>query len=103
MFMITCYCADVPLTTDHIDVLFETLTKARDKWYFIGKEIGVTDADLQEIDNRYLPDKSMCMLEMLKDRIQEGELTLTLLCKSLRSKNVKRNDLALEIEGLNLH
>ncbi len=82
-------------------MLFETLKKARDKWYFIGKEIGVTDADLQEIEDRHLPDKARCMDEMLKGRIREGGLTLTLLCQSLRSKNVKRDDLALEIKGLN--
>ncbi len=100
--MLNCYCADVPLTMDHMKMLFETLKKARDKLYFIGKEIGVTDADLQEIEDRHLPDKARCMLEMMKGRLQEGELTLTLLCKSLRSKNVKRDDLALEIEGLHL-
>ncbi len=99
--MLTCYCADVPLTMNHMNMLFEILKKARDKLYFIAKEIGVTDADRKEVVKHH-SNESVCMYEILKGRIQEGELTLTMLCKSLRSKNVKRDDLALEIEGLNL-
>ncbi len=99
--MLTCYCADVPLTTNHMDMLFEILKKARDQLYFIAKEIGVTDADQEEVVKHH-SNSSECMYKILKGRLQEGELTLTLLCKSLRSKNVGRDDLAREIEGLNL-
>ncbi len=85
---------------DHMDILFKTLQKARYKWHFIGKEIGVADADLQEIEDRYLHDKTRCMNEMLKGRIREGGLTRSMLCQSLRSDLVRRDDLAQEIEGL---
>ncbi len=83
-------------------MLFEILNNARGKLYFIAKEIGVTDADRQDIEEKHPSDKSGRMHEMLTVQIRKGKLTLTLLCKSLRSKNVGRDDLAREIEGLNL-
>ncbi len=72
--------------------------KAKDKWYYIGKGIGVEDADLMEIDNRYLPDKVRCLDEVLRRRLQEGGLTLSILCNTLRGKYVLRDDVAKDIE-----
>ncbi len=82
----------------HKKKIFKVLNKARDKWYFIGEGLGCESADLKEIEDRYHPDKSRCLDEMLQRRIQGGGLTTSTLCTALRG--VKRDDLAIEIEGL---
>ncbi len=94
---------DVILTMEQEDVILKVLKKARDKSYFIGKGIGLDDADLKEIENSHHPDKIRCLHEMLKLRIQQGGLTRSKLCESLRGELVERNDVALEIEALDLH
>ncbi len=91
---------DVILTVDHKDTIFKVIEKARDKYYFLGEGIGLKRADLIEIENRYLPDKKRCLLEILILRIQQGGLTRSMLCQSLRE--AERDDVAQEIEDLNL-
>ncbi len=91
------------ITAKHEEVLLKKLLKARDNWYYIGKGIGVTDADLKEIDNRYLPDKVRCLDEVLKRRIQQGGLSRSMLCECLRGEFVGRDDVATEIEALDLN
>ena len=80
--------------------LLEVLKTARDRWYFIGQGIGVEDADLNEIEDRHLSDKLMCLHDMLQRRIRRGGLTRSMLCTSLRGGLVGRNDVAREIEAL---
>ncbi len=84
-----------------METILEILRKARDKYYYIGQGIGVLDADLKEIEDKYLPDKSRCLDEILKRRIQRGGLTCSLLCQSLRG--AERDDVAQEIEALDLN
>ena len=78
------------------------LQKARDKWYFIGLALKVEEADLDEILGRHLSDTLMCLHIMLKKRIRQGGLTRSLLCQSLRGELVGRDDVAQEIEDLEL-
>ncbi len=82
--------------------LLEILKEARDKWYFIGQALGCKDADLDEIDQRYHPNMMRCLQVMLKQRIQQGGLTLPILCDSLRGKLVERSDVADKIANLYL-
>ena len=91
------------LTVDNVPItdLLLVLIEARDKWYFIGKALGCKDADLDEIDKRHHPDMMRCLYNMLKQRIQQGRLTLPILCDSLRGKLVERSDVADKIENLN--
>ncbi len=82
--------------------IFKPLNKAREKWYFIGDGIGCTLSDLKEIRDTHSNDKCMCLLEMLQCRIQQGQLTRSMLCTSLRGDLVNRDDIAQEIEALDL-
>ncbi len=93
---------DVILTMEQKDVILKVLKKARDKYHYIGKGIGLDDADLKEIENRHHPSQLRCLDEMLKLRKQQGGLTRSKLCESLRGKFVERNDVAREIEALDL-
>ncbi len=83
----------------HKKKILSTLAKARNKWHYIGEGIGVDDADLKEIEDKY-SDKFRCLDEVLKLRIQRGGLTRSILCKSLREECVGRDDVAQEIEAL---
>ncbi len=94
--------ADLTLTVDHTMTIFKPLNKARDDWYFIGDGIGCTPSDLKEIRDTYSTDKRMC-LELLQRRIQQGQLTRSMLCASLRGDLVNRDDVAQEIEALDLN
>ncbi len=96
MFLI----ADITLTIEHERRIRLVLMNARDKWSFIGEEIGCKSADLEEIGNRYHPNQTMCLHEMLKSRISQGGLTRSILCASLRGPCVERDDLAQNIERL---
>ncbi len=80
--------------------IFDKLVKAKAQWYYIGKGIGVEECDLTEIEDSHRSDKVRCLDEVLKRRIQRGGLTLSILCKSLRSKRVERDDVARLIEAL---
>ncbi len=82
--------------------LLAVLKNARDEWYYIGQALGVKDADLDEIDSRHHPNYKRCLHEMLKKRIRQGGLTRSLLCQSLRGELVERDDVAQEIEDLEL-
>ena len=82
-------------------VLFH-LVKAKDKYYYIGEGIGVSDEDLREIETSYHSDNVRCLDEILKKRIRQGGLTRSLLCQSLRGVFVGRDDVAQEIEDLEL-
>ncbi len=84
-------------------MILNVLVKAKDKYYYIGKGIGVSDEDLGEIEDKYLPDKVRCLDEILKRRIRQGGLTRSLLCQSLRRVLVGRDDVAQKIEALELH
>ncbi len=94
--------ADLTLTVDHTMTILEPLVKARDKWYFIGTGIGCTLSDLDEIEAKHEHNKDMCLFKMLQRRIKQGQLTRSMLCASLRGKFVNRNDVAQEIEALDL-
>ncbi len=91
------------LTGEHEETLLEMLFDARDKWYYIGKGIGVPVADLKEIEDKYLSDKVRCLNEVLTRRLQQGGLSRFLLCKCLRGKFVGRDDVATKIEALDLN
>ncbi len=82
--------------------MLEKLNNARSKWYFIGKGIGCKIDDLDEIQGMHLHNNAMCLGAMLVKRIQAGELTRFKLCESLRGIMVQRDDVAQEIEALNL-
>ncbi len=82
--------------------VFKVLDDARQNWYFIGVGIGCKESDLYEIRSMNPTDKRMCLLEMLQSRIQQGGLTRSVLCKSLRGAFVKRDDIARMIEALSL-
>ncbi len=82
--------------------IFKPLNKARKDWYFIGTGIGCTPDDLKEISDTHSTDKRMCLLEMFQRRIQQGQLTRSMLCTSLRGDFVNRDDVAQEIEALDL-
>ncbi len=90
------------LTIEHEYRIREVLSNAKDKWYFIGEGIGCKSADLEQIENKHHPDKDRCLHEMLKHRINQGGLTHSILCDSLRGPFVGRDDLAQNIERLNL-
>ncbi len=90
------------LTVDHVKVVLPVLNEARAKWYFIGQGLGCKDADLNEIQDTHLPNKTMCLQVMLRSRIQRGGLTLSMLCDTLRGEFVGRDDLAQNISALNL-
>ncbi len=83
--------------------VFKILDKARKSWYFIGDGIGCTPTDLQEIRNIHLTDHRMCLLEMVQRRIQQGGLSRSMLCECLRGEFVGRDDVATEIEALDLN
>ncbi len=87
---------------DHIERIFEIVLNAEDKYYYIGKGIGVSDATMKEIEDRHLPDKMRCINEILKRRIRGGGLTRSMLCNTLRKPTIKRDDLAKEIEALKM-
>ncbi len=82
----------------HVDTIFPIMKKARDKWHFIGRGIGVEMEDLREIEQNNNRDKTQCLLQMLQNRIEEGGLTRSMLCASLRGDNVRRDDVAQLIE-----
>ncbi len=86
------------MATKHKKRILKVLDKARGEWYYIGQGLGCESADLKEIEDRHHPDKARCLDEMLESRIQGGGLTTSTLCTALRG--VKRDDLAIEIEGL---
>ncbi len=90
------------LTVDHTMNIFRPLNKALEKWYFIGIGIGCTLSDLDKIQANHKPDKDMCLLKMLQFRIQQGQLTRSMLCASLRGDLVNRDDVAQDIEALDL-
>ncbi len=92
-------CADVTLTMDHERIVLEVLYKARDKWYYIGSGLGINSDDLKEIEDKYHPDNVRCLNEVLKRRIQRGQLTRSMVCSSLRGDLVQRDDVAHEIEA----
>ena len=89
---------DVMLTMEHEDIILKVLMKARDEYYFIGKGIGLDSSDLEEIEMRHLHDTPRCLCELLKHRIQQGGLTLSILCNA--RELIKRDDVAQEIEVL---
>ncbi len=93
---------DVTLTMDHLSAVINVLMEAREEWYFIGQRLGCKIADLKGIDNKYLPNKKMCVQKMMELRIQRGGLTRSMLCDSLRGENVWRDDVARNIEALDL-
>ena len=83
------------------------LKAARSKWYYIGEGLGCKSDDLDEISEKYFSDKEMCLKKMLMDRINSYEkqgtkLTRSMLCKCLRGESVGRDDVATQIEALNL-
>ena len=84
-------------------MILSVLVKAKNQYYYIGKGIRVSDEDLGEIGDRHFPDKVRCLDEILKRRIQQGGLTCSMLCQSLRGRLVGRDDVAQEIEALELH
>ncbi len=83
---------------DHTRTVFKVLNRAREGWYFIGVGLGCEVSDLDEIRSMNPTDKRMCLLEMLKRRIQQGGLTRSILCNSLRGEFVGRDDIARKIE-----
>ncbi len=87
---------------DHKDRILKILVKAQDNYHYIGRGIGVSDEDSKAIEDKYLPDKVRCLDEILKKRIRQGGLTRSMLCQSLREKLVGRDDVAQEIEALEL-
>ncbi len=64
---------------EHKKILLRLLVKAKDKYYYIGEGIGVTDTDMKEIEDKYISDKVRCLDETLKKRIQQGGLTRSML------------------------
>ncbi len=80
--------------------VFTVLDEARQDWYFIGSNLGCKESDLYEIRSRNPSDKRMCLLEMLQRRIQQGGLTRSMLCNSLRGAFVERDDIARKIEEI---
>ena len=102
MLTIVIITDDVILTVEHEDRVLPILVKAQDKYYYIGKGIGVSDEDRKVIEDRHLPDKVRCLDEILKRRIRQGRLTCSMLCQSLRGVLVGRDDVAQEIEDLKL-
>ncbi len=87
---------------NHKAILLKKLVRAKDKWYYIGEGIGVEDADRDEIEIKYSGNNMRCLDEVLKFRICQGGLTRTMLCESLRGKFVGRDDVAREIEALDI-
>ncbi len=79
---------------DHKKAVLKALCKAREKYYFIGIELGFNSDDLKEIEGTYLPDKLRCLIEVLECRIQRGGLTRSMVCSSLRGEFVQRDDVA---------
>lgn len=96
------YIADVLLTVDHGKMIFKVLLNVREEYHYIGEGIGVSDADLKEIEDKHLPDKKRCLDEILKKRLRQGGLTRSLLCSTLRDPSVGRDDVAKDIESLKL-
>ncbi len=92
---------DVVLSMDHFETILKEVDEARSKWYFIGRGIDCTYADLEEINKYSSNGDRRCLLEMLKVRIQRGGLTSSMLCKSLRGGFVGRDDVAQKIEAIN--
>ncbi len=93
-------CSDVTLTkVDHERIVLEVLYKARKKWHDIGTGLGFNSDDLEEIEDKYHPDNVRCLNEVLKRRIQRGQLTRSMVCSSLRGNLVQRDDVAQEIEA----
>ena len=83
-------------------MILNKIKKATDRYFYIGKGIGINDSDLNSIEERYLPDKFRCLHEILKIRIQQGGLMLSCLYDTLKGDLVGREDLAQEIEALAL-
>ncbi len=80
----------------------KVLKEVRDKWRYIGKGIGVVESDLREIEDKYISDKCMCLQQMMTGRLQRGGLTRAGLSAVLRGEDVQRNDVAQQIDALNL-
>ena len=95
--------ADPVLTVDHTMRVFKILDKAREDWYFIGDGIGCTPTDLNEIEAKHSSNLRMCLLKMFQRRIQQGGLSRSMLCECLRGEFVGRDDVATEIEALDLY
>ncbi len=93
---------DVILTKNHTTKMFKVINEARKDWYFIGEGLGFTSDDLDEIQEKHHADKRMRLHEVLQRRIQRGQLTRSMLCTSLRGTFVNRDDIAQEIEALDL-
>ena len=102
MLTIVIITDDVILTVEHEERILPILVKARDKYYYIGKGIGVSDEDIREIESNPHFDNVRCLDEILKRRIRQGGLTCSMLCQSLRGELVGRDDVAQEIEDLKL-
>ncbi len=87
---------------NHFSNIFEIVKKASKEWYNIGLGLNVEMDELEQFEDNFPNDNVKCLRKMLTRRIQQGGLTRSLLCESLRRPLVKRSDLADKIQNANL-
>ncbi len=87
---------------NHFSNIFEILKKASKEWYNIGLGLSVEVDDLDQFEDDFPNDNVKCLRKMLTRRIQQGGLTRSLLCESLRRPLVKRSDVADEVHTAKL-
>ncbi|XP_064390076.1 uncharacterized protein LOC135337974 isoform X3 [Halichondria panicea] len=90
------------LTMDHFTTIFEILKKTNKEWYNIGLGLNVEMDELEKFEDNFPNDNVKCLRKMLTRRIQQGGLTRSLLCESLRRPLVKRSDVADEVQTAKL-
>ena len=87
---------------NHFSNIFEILKKASKEWYNIGLGLSVEVDDLDQFEDDFPNDNVKCLRKMLTRRIQQGGLTRSLLCESLRRPLVKRSDVADKVQAAKL-
>ena len=94
----TCVFTDTISPNDHQEV-YEQLVCASANWHDLGGALGLDQNTLKAIDIEYRGNTQDCLREMLTKRLQSGShLSWEILCDCLRSRTVRREDVAEDIE-----
>ncbi|XP_064401342.1 uncharacterized protein LOC135347321 [Halichondria panicea] len=87
------------LTIDDLNSVYEKLIEAAENWLDLGLALGLGHSTLSNIKGEHRDKNQTCLREMLAVRLKTGPpLTYSDICRSLRARTVKRNDVAVTIE-----
>ncbi len=99
MCILLFFCIGSILTIDDLNSVYEKLIEAAENWLDLGLALGLGHSTLSNIKGEHRDKNQTCLREMLAVRLKTGPpLTYSDICRSLRARTVKRNDVAVTIE-----